>query len=140
MSSDKNHFPIRRKSRELVLQALFQLEFINSLKLIDSLNNLKSLFGIESNVYEYAENIAEAFDSHKKEIDTQLKDLSKNWTIDRMANVDKNILRLALVELNYFNDIPHGVVINEAIEIAKKYGSNDSSSFVNGILDQAIKR
>lgn len=140
MSTDKNHFPIRRKSRELVLQALFQLEFIRSQNLIDSLKNLKSLFSLDPQVYEYAERIAETFDIHKAEIEAQLKDLSKNWTIERMANVDKNIIRLALVELNYFNEIPPEVAINEAIEIAKKYGSNDSSSFVNGILDQAIKR
>ena len=86
------------------------------------------------------ENLAQIFDLHRESIDAELKDLSKNWTMERMAKVDKNIIRVALVELKYFDDIPPNVTINEAVEIAKKYGSNDSASFVNGILDQAILR
>ncbi|MCB0391676.1 MAG: transcription antitermination factor NusB [Bdellovibrionales bacterium] len=136
MNSNNN----RRKSRELVLQALFQLEFIPSQQLSQSLNHLKNLFAIDPHVLEFAENLAQIFDLHRESIDAELKDLSKNWTMERMAKVDKNIIRVALVELKYFDDIPPNVTINEAVEIAKKYGSNDSASFVNGILDQAILR
>ena len=140
MSENKNNSSPRRKSRELLLQALFQLEFIHSDQLADSLKHLQNIFAIEPEVLEFAQNLATGFDRHREAVDAQLSDLSKNWTVERMAKVDKNIIRMALVELNYFDDIPPNVTINEAIEIAKKYGSNDSSSFVNGILDQAVTR
>ncbi len=129
----------RRKSRELVLQALFQLEFTNSQKLTASLKRLQSLFKIEPQVIAFATELANYFDEYQESLETQLQSLSKNWSVDRMATVDKNILRMALIEIKYIDDIPPNVTMNEAIEIAKKYGSTDSSSFVNGILDQAVK-
>ncbi|MCA1664939.1 MAG: transcription antitermination factor NusB, partial [Myxococcales bacterium] len=61
---------------------------------------------------------------------------SKNWRLERMARVDRNLLRLALYELKHVDDVPAKVAINEAIEIAKRYGTNESSAFVNGILDR----
>lgn len=139
MKTTKIPFSHRRKSRELLLQALFQSEFVNNAKLDDSLKNLKALFGIDPEAYQYAECLAQSYDLHKPDIDALLKDLSNNWSLERMATVDKNILRLALVELKYFEGTPPQVVIDEAIEIAKKYGSTDSASFVNGLLDKALK-
>ncbi|MCB0356240.1 MAG: transcription antitermination factor NusB [Bdellovibrionales bacterium] len=139
MSNNKFNTSTRRKSRELVLQALFQLEFVPNDELLKSLNRLQNIFNIEPQILEYAEQLAIGFDHHRHEIDALLKDLSKNWKMDRMATVDKNILRMALLEMKYFTDIPPQVIINEAIEIAKKYGTTDSASFVNGLLDQALK-
>lgn len=69
-------------------------------------------------------------------IDSIIKKTAENWQIDRMAVIDRNILRLATYELLYRDDIPPSVTINEAIEIAKKYGTEDSSAFINGILDK----
>lgn len=72
-------------------------------------------------------------------IDSKISSSAKNWTIDRMAVVDRNILRMATYELLFVHDIPAKVTLNEAIEIAKKYGGDDSSSFVNGIIDRILK-
>jgi len=73
---------------------------------------------------------------HLDEIDRVINDTSKNWKLDRMAVVDRNIIRSAVFELIYLSDIPPSVTINEAIEIAKRYGTEDSPGFINGILDR----
>ena len=73
---------------------------------------------------------------HREAIDATISEKSKNWAISRMAKVDLSILRLAVYELLYRDDIPKNVTINEAIEVAKKFGTEDSPSFVNGILDE----
>jgi len=77
--------------------------------------------------------------SAKEKIDNIIEESSKNWRLSRMATVDRNIIRIATFELLSEQDIPSPVIINEAIEIAKKYGTEDSGQFVNGILD-TIKR
>jgi N utilization substance protein B len=71
-----------------------------------------------------------------EEIDAKIADKSKNWAISRMAKVDLNILRMAFFELMFRDDIPRKVTINEAIEVAKKYGTEDSPAFINGMLDE----
>lgn len=73
---------------------------------------------------------------HLNEIDRIINDISENWKLDRMAVVDRNIIRCAVFELLYLSDIPPNVTINEAIEIAKRYGTADSPGFINGILDR----
>ncbi len=73
------------------------------------------------------------------EIDSIISKFSLNWKLPRIACVDRNILRIALFEMLYCEDVPNKVAINEAIEIAKKYGSDESSSFINGILDSVNK-
>ena len=73
---------------------------------------------------------------HLGEIDRIINDISQNWKLDRMAVVDRNIIRCAVFELLYLTDIPPSVTINEAVEIAKRYGTEDSPGFINGILDR----
>jgi len=73
---------------------------------------------------------------HLDEIDSIINDISRNWKLDRMAVVDRNIIRCAVFELLHLSDIPPIVTINEAIEIAKRYGTEDSPGFINGILDR----
>jgi len=75
----------------------------------------------------------------KDKLDESIKEFLKNWDIKRVSTVDKNIIRLSLAELFYFPDIPPKVSIDEAIELAKKYGTKDSSKFVNGVLDAIAK-
>jgi N utilization substance protein B len=75
-----------------------------------------------------------------EEIDRELEVQTAHWRLDRLAAVDRNILRLAMYELLYHGDTPHAVVIDEAIEIAKKYGAAESPKFVNGVLDGFVKR
>jgi N utilization substance protein B len=77
---------------------------------------------------------------HLEEIDGELARQTANWRLERLAAVDRNILRLAMYELLFQAETPHAVVIDEAIEIAKKYGAEESARFVNGVLDGFVKR
>lgn len=86
-----------------------------------------------------AEDIVKGTIDNLKEIDEAIRKAAENWVVQRMAAVDRNILRAGTYELLYRNDIPSAVTINEAIEIAKKYSGNESASFINGILDKIAK-
>jgi N utilization substance protein B len=88
---------------------------------------------------EFAEALVRSTTEHRDAIDASLGQVSRTWRVDRMARVDRNILRLALAEMLHFPDIPARVTINEAIELAKRYGAAESPAFVNGLLDSAIK-
>lgn len=84
----------------------------------------------------FADELVRGVLEHREALDAAIADKSKNWSITRMARVDLNILRLAVFELIYRDEIPKNVTINEAIEVAKKFGTEESPSFVNGILDE----
>jgi transcription antitermination protein NusB len=133
----------RREGRELALQALYSKDLV----LHDASHALKRIiesFGegeepaldINSKAYAFASELVNGVIAHLSEIDGRIAEKSKHWSMTRMARVDLNILRLAVFELLYRPDIPKNVTMNEAIEVAKKYGADDSASFVNGILDE----
>jgi N utilization substance protein B len=88
---------------------------------------------------EFAEWIVLGVLDHGREIDQLIERFSENWRLDRMTLIDRNILRMAIFELIYCNDIPPKVTLNEAIDLGKRYGSEDSGSFINGILDRIQK-
>ena len=90
----------------------------------------------ESAVRLFAEPLIRATLEHRNEIDEQIRKHAKNWDLHRMATVDRNVLRLAICEMLYREDIPPVVSINEAVDIAKKFSTQDSGKFVNGILDK----
>jgi N utilization substance protein B len=123
----------RRKARELALQTLFQID-LSEANPTDALQHVLE----EANEKEdsFLSSIVTNFVEHKEEIDKTLASNIESWTIDRLGNVDRNILRIALVEINYLEDAPKSVVINEAIEIAKIYGDDDSSKFINAVLSK----
>ena len=135
----ETHTSDRRKSRELVLQALFQHEFFPEKTLLESLNNMQSLFKVKKEVSNYRLILTQGLIEHLTPMDTLIKELRRNWSLERMSIVDRNILRIGLYELKLGGEVPPKVVINEAIEIAKKYGNPDSAPFINGILDKAHK-
>jgi len=85
---------------------------------------------------DFAEELVKGVTENRATIDELLTTKSKNWSLVRMARVDLSILRIAIFELLYRSDIPRNVTINEAIEVAKKFGTEDSPSFINGILDE----
>ncbi len=85
---------------------------------------------------DFAEELTRGVKENQSLIDRKIDEKSKNWAIPRMARVDLNILRMATYELLFRNDIPKNVTINEAIEVAKKFGTEDSPAFINGILDE----
>ncbi len=93
----------------------------------------------EAEVREYSERLVRGVHSHLQPIDATIEKYAENWKIERMACVDRNILRLAAYEILHAGDIPLKVAINEAVELAKRYGESDSSKFVNGILDRIAK-
>lgn len=132
----------RRKSRELALQLLFQSE-INYEK--DPHTLLKGLFAIEGMGKEklaacdHAQDLFLNIWEKKAELDSLIEKVSENWRMSRMSHVDRNILRMATYELLYGKDTPAEVVLDEAIEIAKRFGTEESGSFVNGILDKILK-
>lgn len=92
----------------------------------------------QGEVKDYAVEIAEYFQKHHSEVDNIIKKYAKNWDIDRLVKMDKDILRIAIVELLFIKGTPMKVVVDEALELAKKYSTDDSNSFINGILAKVI--
>jgi transcription antitermination protein NusB len=124
----------RRYARELAMQALFSMD-MNSAFSSEMLAEYGRCFPPNKKVEPYFQRLAEGVVQYKDSIDEVIEKYSSNWKVRRMACVDRNILRLAVFELLYCDDIPAKVSINEAIDIAKKFGSAESGSFINGILD-----
>ncbi len=91
---------------------------------------------VDAHAQAFARELVAAASEHAVKIDELITSASKNWRIDRMSRVDRNILRLGACELLAFRDVPVKVVINEAVELAKRFGTAESSAFVNGVLDR----
>jgi transcription antitermination protein NusB len=119
-------------SKDLVQDASFALK-----RIIESFGEGEEpTLEVDSRAFAFASELVNGVVAHFAEIDARISEKSKHWSMSRMARVDLNILRLAVFELLYRPDIPKNVTMNEAIEVAKKFGSDDSASFVNGILDE----
>ena len=126
----------RRQAREIALQALYLVDVARTLP--------PEAFAIvnrrgdqeEENTLDFARSLLDGAVAKLGEIDAHLAATAENWPIKRMAAVDRNVLRLAAFELAYERDTPVGVVIDEAIEIVRKYSTEDATKFVNGILDK----
>ncbi len=125
----------RRRSREFAIQVLYQLE-INQQTVQETLTQFQKIYLPKGERDEFLERLVHGVLEHRKEIDRLIKQYSKNWRLDRMSLIDRNILRLAIFELMHCEDIPPKVTLNEAIELGKKFGSEESGRFVNGILDR----
>jgi transcription antitermination protein NusB len=126
----------RRRARETALQSLFEIEFADN----KGANPFQHKYEISNESREYADFLVSGVQSKLVEIDSAIESHSHNWKMKRMALVDKNILRIAIFELLHSaGAIPTKTAINEAVELAKKFGSNDSHAFINGILDQIAK-
>lgn len=127
----------RRQSRELALQILFQSEFEKELNCEQALALYRGSFDSEPEVWDYAKLLVKGIFDFRAKVDQTIQKYARHWKIDRMGIVDRNILRIAVFELKFMDrDVPVNVVLNEAIEVAKKFGTADSGPFVNGILDQ----
>jgi len=126
----------RTKARERAVQALYQLD-VTASDLEEAMARFwRNFEPVEREVRELAEELVRGVSSHRREIDEAIEGASANWRLDRMAKVDRNVLRLAVHELLHRPDVPVKVVINEAVELGKKYGAEGSGAFVNGVLDQ----
>ena len=128
----------RRAARELALKFLYQTEF-NSNSPDSELNSFCERANVSEEIQNFTQTLIKNIFFHKKEVDRLLKKISANWVPDRMAIIDKNILRLGICELLFDSTTPPKVAINEAVEIAKKFGTEESPDFINGILDKVYK-
>ena len=126
---------VRREARELALQLLYAME-LNPIDIEEGLRLSRENSRASEGVRLFAEELVAGVMANRSAIDKKIRGQSKHWAISRMAKVDLNILRLALFELMFREDIPRNVTINEAIEVAKKFGSEESSAFINGMLDE----
>jgi N utilization substance protein B len=129
----------RRKARECALQLLYQID-LGSCDLDDTKKCFWNAKDVDESTRQFAVDLFEGVRRNLDEIDELLSLFSANWKISRMASIDKNILRVAIFELMHCSDIPVKVTINEAVEIAKSYGTKESGAFVNGILDNVAKK
>lgn len=129
----------RRKARECALQMLFAADVVklqNDRLTVDYWNELGDE-GIDEKTQEFADNLVRGTLTQLETIDDRIRTRAEHWRIERMAIVDRNVLRLAVYEF-LFEDTPHTVVINEALEIARRFSTFEATQFINGILD-AIK-
>jgi N utilization substance protein B len=129
----------RRETREIALQFLYQLDLNGD----DDPNQHEAEFWTRHRVDDDTRSFADArvrgAKSNQAKIDRAITQFAEHWDLERMAVVDRNILRLAVYELLWTTDVPPKVAINEAIEIAKKFGTKESSRFINGLLDRIHK-
>jgi N utilization substance protein B len=131
----------RRIARELALQALFQLDF-NQTTPEEALQSVcEERQEVSPTAREYAHRLLIGTLEQKAAIDAVISKTSKDWKVDRMAGVDRNIVRMALYEMDYGTEnLSAGVIINEAVELAKAFATEESSKFVNGILGSLVKK
>lgn len=137
----------RRKAREVVLQALFQCDALSdwSSENIDlyfrqfQKQNMSNTEKQDSNQFDenriFADTLINGVIANREYIDAQISSASKHWSVSRMSRVDRNLIRQAVYEIIFCDDIPISVTINEAIELAKRYSSDDAPHFINGVLD-----
>jgi N utilization substance protein B len=129
----------RRKARELALQMLFQHDLSGNAP--DTiLSTFEDLQKSKPNTREFATKIFRGTVDNMTKIDDMIQQQADNWRLSRMAVVDRNIIRMSIYEFLHETDTPKLVIIDEAIEIAKKFGTQKSSQFINGILDGILKR
>ena len=124
----------RRKSRELAMQALFYMDTNGDISL-ENLDLYCSNFQPTKDVRPFFLKLVRGVISSRSRIDAIIERFSSNWKMHRMSGVDRNMMRLAVYETLFCDDIPVKVSINEAIDIGKKFGSQESGAFINGILD-----
>ena len=124
----------RRHAREMAMQALFSMD-MSCLFSPEALADYRRCFPPSDRVMPFFSRLTDGVLHSIADIDRVIERYSSNWKVRRMACVDRNVLRLAVFELLYCEDIPFKVSINEAIDIAKKFGASESGGFINGILD-----
>ncbi|WP_224370800.1 transcription antitermination factor NusB [Hyalangium versicolor] len=130
----------RRTGRERALQALYQLEMAEGTSSSEALASAWAASAEEGkpdpDAVKFAQELVDGVRTNQAEIDQLIEKHSHNWRLDRMSRIDRNVLRLGVFELKYRPDIPKKVSINEAVELGKNFGTEESSAFVNGLLDR----
>lgn len=143
-TSTQNQPGLRRRSRELALQLLFQTEFLpggfDPTHARDHFRRFSADFEVDRDTADYGGQLFMGIAARLKDIDNIIQAHSAHWKTSRMGLVDLSVMRISVFEMKFMEPpIPPSVAINEAVEIAKTYGSTESSSFVNGILDHVAR-
>ena len=129
----------RTQSRECALKILYQAELTRR-EIHAAAENFWSEFeSVDENIRVFTDRLTLGIEKNIEKIDSKISEHATNWQLKRMAVIDRNVLRIGVFELLHTTDIPPKVTINEAVELAKKYGDLESSKFVNGILDKIHK-
>jgi transcription antitermination factor NusB len=129
----------RRKAREVALQLLYQLDLQGESNPEPHLAEFWTRHPVDLEVREFADMLIRGTKLHERKIDEIISQSAQNWELERMAVVDRNILRQGIFELLWMDEVPPKVAINEALEVAKKFSTHESSRFINGILDRIHK-
>lgn len=133
----------RRQAREMALKILFQVDLVHC-----NVNEASSFtfqmedvlqYGDSVNIISFSQELVKGVLANLTEIDNLIGKNTNNWSLERMANIDRNILRIAVFEIVFMDNIPKSVSINEAVELAKKYSTENSFGFVNGVLGKIEK-
>jgi N utilization substance protein B len=127
----------RSRAREIVLQVLYQDDLNTDQPEDIRLRFMNARLNHDTSLVEFAEDLLNGVRRYRDTVDQQLEEIARNWKLARMAATDRNVLRLGAYEI-LFTETPDRVVVNEAIELAKRYGTNNSSQFVNGVLDRLM--
>ena len=126
----------RHKGRECALQILYQVDAGTSIE--QAIADFCEHFALSQEGIDFAQDLCRGTLDHMPEIDALIAEHSNKWRLERMAMVDRNILRIATYELRHSPELPSKVVLDEWIKVAKRYGSESSGAFVNGILDSML--
>jgi len=129
----------RRKARELALQMLFQHDVAGN-DPDDIIETFEDIQRVRPNIREFAIRVFRGTLEKQTDIDKIVVEQADNWRLSRMPVVDRNLIRMAIYEMMYLDETPKLVILDEAIEIAKRFGTEKSSQFINGILDGVLKR
>ena len=127
----------RRRSRESALQVLYQWDMTQQ-DARKGLVHFKEHFSLKEESDPFLDLIVQGVLTHCQEIDRLIEQYSEHWRLGRMAPIDRTILRIAIFELLYCEEIPPKVTLNEAVDLGKQFGSDESGSFINGILDRIL--
>ncbi len=129
---------MRHRGRQIALQILYQHD-LAGVPLEEAISSYKNYLNPSPQAFKFAEEIVKGVVEHRSKIDELIQKYSEHWRLERMSVTDRNILRIATYEMLFRPDIPPKVSINEAVELAKEFGTEDSPAFVNGILDAIYK-
>jgi N utilization substance protein B len=129
----------RSRGREVALQVLYQIEQNPGISAPEIRSFIERRLLEDRKLGDFTEGLIAGVKEHQVQIDSMISQVAENWRLDRMAAIDRNILRLGAYEMLYCPDVPAKVAINEALELAKRYSTAQSSRFVNGILDRVLQ-
>lgn len=132
----------RHRSRELAVQLTYQWDLnptsLSDPKVLDRF--WREQAAASDDTREYFETLVKGVADHLPQLDQLIQDVAKNWRLDRLEKVDLAVMRVAVFEMLYLEEIPTAVAIDEAVEISKRFGNKDSPSFINGLLDAMVKK